>query len=81
MSWRFWRWFRTDDLAVSHNIEDRRDDPPRTYWQTLMDWWYGPKENTPAATSPASGLSQDLGIDDLEHSIHDHSKRTRPGDR
>ena len=73
MNWRFWRWFRTDDLATSQNIEDRRADKPRTYWQTMMDWWYGPKEEMPAAEPPAK-LARDLGIEDIGN---DYSKRTR----
>jgi hypothetical protein len=65
MNWRPWRWFRTDDLEVSQNIEDRRGDPPRSYWRILMDWWNGPKEAIPVTTDPASKLAQDLGSNDV----------------
>jgi len=66
MNWRFWRWLRTDDLAISENIEDRRGDKPRTYWRILMDWWNGPKETVPVTNDPASKLARDLGINDVD---------------
>jgi len=65
MNWRFWRWMRTADLAVSQNIEDRRRDKPRTYRQIWTAWWYGPKEVVPVVTDPASKIATDLGLNSL----------------
>ena len=71
MNWRFWRWFRTEDLAISENIEDRRGDKPLSYWATLMAWWYGPKEDVPVTTDPASKLARDLGLNDITKEKYD----------
>ena len=72
MNWRPWRWFRTEDLAVSQNIEDRRGDKPRTYWQILMALWSEPKIEVDERDSyqrerdAKSKLAQDLGINDVD---------------
>jgi hypothetical protein len=56
---------RFDDLSASENIEDRRTDPPRSYWRILMDWFSGPKEVATVVAEPPSQMARDMGIDDL----------------
>ena len=53
---------RVDNLLASENIEDRRGDPARSYWQVLMDWVSTNKEEvemtkkTPKKASPDADL-------------------------
>jgi hypothetical protein len=63
---RFLKWMRLNDLAVSTNIDDRRREPKGSYWQMLMNWWNGPKEDVQMKLDPKSKLAKDLGIDDVD---------------
>ncbi len=64
MRWRF--WFRTDDFPISHNIEDRRNEPLRRFRTIFNKWWNGPKRIEPIFKDPKSCLAKDLGINDLK---------------
>jgi len=54
---------RLDDSPASENIEDRRADPPRSYWRILMEWLAEPVKRVDA--EPPTQMAKDMGIDDL----------------